>query len=69
MSTATHKHKVAAPPERTTKPVPPGEREEETQACEPEERPGDRTALILWLIAFALLAFVTLCDFVVNFFR
>jgi hypothetical protein len=69
MSTATRKHEVAAPPERTTKPVPPDDREEETQACAPEDRPADRTALILWLIVFALLAFVTLCDHVLHFFR
>ena len=69
MSTATRKHEVAAPPARTTEPVPPDKRAEETQACEPEERPADRTALVLWLIAFALLAFVTLCDHVLQFFR
>ena len=69
MSTATRMHEVAAPPTRTTKPVPPDDREEETRACEPEERPADRTALVLWLIAFALLAFVILCDHVRQFFR
>jgi hypothetical protein len=69
MSTATSKPEAAAPPKLTTKPVPPASREVETWAREPEDRPADRTALVFWLIAFALLAFITLCDLVMNFFR
>jgi hypothetical protein len=69
MSTATSKPEVAAPPEVMAKPVPPTDREEETWAHEPEDRPADRTALLFWLIAFAILAFITLCDLVMGFFR
>jgi hypothetical protein len=69
MSTATSKPEAAVPPELATKPVRLADREEETWAREPEDRPADRTALLFWLIAFAILAFITLCDLVMGFFR
>jgi hypothetical protein len=69
MSTAASNPKPSAPPELTTKPAPQADREEETWTREPEERPADRTALVFWLIAFALLAFVTFCDLVISLFR
>ena len=69
MSVVTDKPEPDAPPELMTKPAPLADREEEIWAREPEERPADRTALLFWLIAFAILAFITLCDLVMSFFR
>ena len=68
MSTVTSKPETAAPSEPTTKPPLPANREVESRAREPEDGAADRTALLFWLIAFAILVFVTFCDLVVSLF-
>jgi hypothetical protein len=69
LSTATSKPEPAAPPEPTAQPSRPAGCEEESPAREPEGGLADRTALVFWLIAFAILAFVTICDLVMIQFR
>jgi hypothetical protein len=62
---ATTPTKPAPTPPRPTPPPP------EQAAWQPGsgEAPGDRTVLVVWLITFAALAFITLSDLVLTLFR
>jgi hypothetical protein len=65
MATAPTKPELAPPPTRPSPPPP------EQAAWEPgsDGTPADRTVLVFWLIAFAALALITLCDLVMSVFR
>ena len=70
MSTTTTNTPTSAPaPEVTTPPAREPEPQEDTWGHDPEDAPADRTALLFWIIAFAILAFIVLCDLLTSLWR
>jgi hypothetical protein len=65
MATAPPKPDPALAEPRSAPPSP----EQAARQPDSDEAPGDRTVLVFWLIAFGLLAFITLADLVLRLFR
>ncbi len=69
MSTTTMNPEPVAAPEVTRPPAPEMEPLNERRAPESEDVPADRTAMLFWIIAFAILAFIVLCDLLSSLLR